>query len=181
MNRASDPGQGGASPPVPEPELPLRVFTEEALARLRLRDDPPTAHEADLAGPWRVRRLDRGAFGVFRRGGEAAGEPPLGVFDCWHFALLVAAALPGVGRDDVFHVGPEAREAGFPLLQNATEVGTLRPFLADLAPALDALEAIVRSPAALALVLEAAGPTALEHAGRELGLRLVATPTEAVR
>jgi hypothetical protein len=55
-------------------------------------------------------------------------------------------------------------------------VGALDPFLADLAAALDALEAIVRSPTALALVLEAAGPTALERAGRELGLRLVAAP-----
>jgi hypothetical protein len=175
--------QHGPEEPEKDPETPtgggepLRVFTEEALARLRTRDEPPTAAEAELAGPWRVRQIARGAFGVYRRGDEEAGDPPIGVFAGWHLALLVAAALPGLGRAAVFRVHPERGEEGYPLLREGTEVGALDPFLADLAAALDALEALVRSPTALALVLEAAGPTALERAGRELGLRLVAAPT----
>lgn len=157
---------------------PLRVFTEEALERLRRTDEPPTAAEAELSGPWRVRELPGGdGFGVFRRGDEEAGDPPLGRFAGRHLALLAAAALPGLGRASGFRVGPEGGDAGYPLLREGVEVGALGVFLADLAPALDALEALLRSPPALALLLEAAGPTALERAGRELGLRLVTAPS----
>jgi len=163
---------------VSDREPPLRVFTEEVLARLHQRDEAPTAGEAELAGPWRVsRRPEGGGFDVFRRGDEEAGEAPLGVFTGRHLALMVAAALPGVGREELFRVGPEAVEAGYPLLRLGCEVGALRVFLADLARSLHVLECLLRSPAALALLLEAAGPTALERAGRELGLRL-ARPTD---
>ena len=170
-----DPGAGGAGP---ASRPPLRVFPEEALERLRRADEPPTAAEAELSGPWRVRELPAGGdFGVFRRGDEEAGDPPLARFGGRHLALLAAAALPGLGRATGFRVGPEAGEAGYPLLREGIEVGALGVFLADLAPALDALEALLRSPPALALLLEAAGPTALERAGRELGLRLVTAPS----
>lgn len=165
----------GAPPPPPEPP-PLKVFTEEALDCLRRGDEPPTAGEAELSGPWRVARLAGGGYGVFRRGDEEAGQPPLGRFAGRHLALLAAGALHGLGRGTTFRVGPEAREEGYPLLRQGVEVGSLAVFLADLAPALDAFDAMLRSPPALALLLEAAGPTALERAGRELGLRLVAAP-----
>lgn len=164
----------------PEPARPVQVFTDEALRRLRLRDEPPTAGEAELAGPWHVSRLPDGGFGVFRRGDEEAGAPPLGVFAGRHLALLVAAALPGVGREEMYRVHPEAGEGGggYPLLRAGGVVGSLEVFLGDLTRPLEVLECVVRSPAALALVLEAAGPTALERAGRELGLRLVALADE---
>lgn len=166
--RTPDPGT--------EPLPPLRVFTEEALERLRLGDEPPTAAEAELAGPWRVERLGSG-WALFRRGDREAGEPPLGRFADRHLALLAAAVLPGLGRACGFRVEPEAAEAGYPLRREGIEAGALAVFLADLAPALDVVDALLRSPAALALLLEAAGPTALERAGRELGLRLVAAPS----
>lgn len=166
-------GAGGAGP-----APPLRVFTEEALERLRRADEPPTAAEAELSGPWRVCELpEGGVFGVFRRGDEEAGDPPLGRFAGRHLALLAAAALPGLGRGSGYRVAPEAGAAGYPLLREGVEAGALGVFLADLAPALDVLEALLRSPPAMALLLEAAGPTALERAGRELGLRLVAAPS----
>lgn len=162
--------------PVSEPP-PLRVFTEEALERLRLDDEPPTAAEAELAGPWRIERLAAGGWGAFRRGDREAGRPPLGRFADRHLALLAAAVLPGLGRAGGFRVEPEAAEAGYPLRRDGIEIGSLEVFLADLAPALDVVDAFLRSPPALALLLEAAGPTALERAGRELGLRLVAAPS----
>ncbi len=62
----------------------------------------------------------------------------------------------------------------YPLLRQGMEVGGLGISLAELAPALDTLETLLRSPASLALLLEAAGPTALARAGQALGLRLVA-------
>jgi len=173
---APAPPRHGSEPGEPGERPPLRVFTEEALERLRRWEEAPTAGEAELAGPWRVEPLAGGGFGVFRSGEFEAGEPPLGRFAGRHLALLAAAALPGVGRRPTYHVHPEAGPAGYPLVREGLEAGALGVFLADLAPALDALEAIVRAPAALALLLEAAGPTALERAGRALGLRLAAPP-----
>jgi len=165
---------GGGEPPRP----PLRVFTEEALALLRRREEPPTAAEAELAGPWEVRRLPGGDWGVFRRADLAAGRPPLVRLKAHWLALLAAAALPALGREAPFRVHPEADEEGYPLLRAGAEVGSVAFFLAELATALDLLEPILRSPAALALLFEAAGATALESAGSELGLRLVSLGDE---
>lgn len=170
-------GNGGRGTGTATP-APLRVFTNEALARLRLRHEPSTAGEAEMAGPWRVVRLTAGEFGVFRRGDEEAGEPPFAVLGDRQRALLVAAALPGVGHPEVFKIHPESSDDGFPILHMGSAVGALSVFYADLAPTLDGLEAVLRSPTALALLLEAAGATALGLAGRALGLRLAASPTE---
>lgn len=172
MNGPLSPAAGTPAPPPP----PLKVFTEEALDRLRQRDEPPTAGEAELSGPWRIVRLPDGDFGVFRRADEEAGDPPFCRFASRALALLATAALYGLGRGAVYRVAPEAGAIGFPLLREGSEAGALAVFLADLAPALDVLDALLRSPPALALLLEAAGPTALDRAGRELGLRLVAAP-----
>lgn len=171
------------------------IFTPEFLLRLHRQDEPPTAGEAELVGPWRVVPLSGGGHGVWRSGeapdsgcgdGEitAAGEarpapgrrPPWGRFASRQAALLTAAALPGLGRRPIFRVTPEtAAEGGYGLLREGVEVGVVRHFLEDLAPAVEALEATVRSPPALALLLAAAGPTALELAGRELA-RLLDPP-----
>lgn len=176
-------GSGDAGPAeteTPGSRRPLRVFTEEALRRLGDYEEPPTAAEAELSGPWRVEPLGRG-FGVFQCGDDEAGDPPLGRFAARHLALLAAAALPGLGRASAFRVHPEAGEFGYPVQREGVEVGAVRIFLADLAPGLDALETLLRSPAALALLLEAAGPTALERAGRVLGQRLAAGGEEEAR
>lgn len=173
LSCASGPGGGGGNGPRGrERGAPLQVFTEEALSRLGDYDEPPTALEAELGGLWRVVRLANG-YGVVQWGDEVAGDPPLGRFNARYLALLAAAALPGLGRACGFKVGSEAGEEGYPLRAEGVEVGALRVFLADLGPALDLLATLLRSPVSLALLLEAAGPTALKRAGRVLGQRLV--------
>lgn len=167
------PGHPAGPPPAPAKlARRLEIFTQEALKRLRESEEPPTGGEAELAGPWRVVRLARRDFGVFQPGEDTEADPPFGRFTGRHVALLAGAALPGLGRAGSFRVGPEAGENGYPLLRGGMEVGTLSYFLAELATALDLLDAVVRSPLALALLLEAAGPTALERSGRVLGRRL---------
>lgn len=151
---------------------PPRVFHDEALRRLREYDEAPTAGEAELAGPWRVVRLGADDFGVFQPGDDE-GDRPLARFAGRHLAMLVAAALPGVGRPSSFKVHPEADDRGHAVLRDGHVAGGLAVFLGDLAPALCTLDAVVRSPLALAWLLEAAGPTALERAGRVLGQRLM--------
>lgn len=126
-----------------------------------------------MAGPWRaVRSARTGEYDVVRRGDLEAGIEPLARFSERQLALLAAAALPAVGRAPAFRVVPEMQDGRYPILREGEPGGSLSVFLTDLAPALDLLIAVMRSPAALALLLEAAGGTALERAGRELALRL---------
>lgn len=160
---------------VAEPDPPwIPVFTDRALSGLGRRDEPPTAGEAELSGPWRVVTLDDGDLGLFRPGdAEAGGEPLVRVGDR-QTALLAAAALPALGRRGRYRLDEVADGGRYTLWRRGIDAGSAAVFLTELAAALDGLEALVRSPEALALVLEAAGSTALEQAGRRLGLRLAA-------
>lgn len=173
------PGGGGVAASAPA-RLPPQAFTAEVLETIQRVSEPRTAAEAELAGPWwAVRSARQGEYDVVRRGDLEAGIEPLARFSERQLALLAAAALPAVGRAPAFRVVPEARDGRYPILREGEAVGSLDVFLADLAPALDLLIALMRSPAALALLLEAAGGTALQRAGRELALRLGAPGDEA--
>ena len=82
-------------------------------------------------------------------------------------ALLAAAVLPGTGREAAFRLQKEAGPEGF-LVETgngAEPVGHLALFDESLIDALHVVESLTRSPEALANLLEAAGPLALEHAG----------------
>lgn len=152
------------------PEPPIHVFTPELIEKLRERSDPPTALEAELGGPWEVREID-GGFGLFRSGDQECGEGPVVQMASRPSALMAAAALGGLARSP-YRVHPEGGGSGYPIVRDGIEVGSTQYFLADLGPALDVVEAILRTPSALACLLEAAGATALARAGRELGARL---------
>jgi hypothetical protein len=83
----------------------IRVFTPEVLERLRERDEPAIAIEAELEGPWQVERPPGGGgWGVYRRGEVEAGELPFCRFADRHLALLAAAVLPALGRGRGFRV-----------------------------------------------------------------------------
>lgn len=162
---------------IAEPSPPwIPIFTDEALSGLGREDEPLTAGEAELAGPWRVVELEDGELGVFRPGEEEAGGEPLLRTGNRQTALLAAAALPGLGRAGGHRLDEVADGERFTLWRDGIEAGSAAVFFVELATALDGLEAIVRSPEALAFLLEAAGATALEQAGRRLGLRLASSP-----
>ncbi|HSS49497.1 MAG TPA: hypothetical protein VLX28_11175, partial [Thermoanaerobaculia bacterium] len=46
------------------------AFSPAFLQRIAERDEPPSAGEADVAGPWHVEEMsgDAGGFGLFRLG-----------------------------------------------------------------------------------------------------------------
>jgi hypothetical protein len=74
------------------------AFSPSFLHRIGERDEPPTAGEADAAGPWRVLELPGRGFGLFRIGETPArGHRPAAVFRQRWLALLAAAVLPGTG------------------------------------------------------------------------------------
>lgn len=157
----------------PEPASSVQVFTAEVLEQLRERDEPRTASRAELAGPWQVVAHPAGGFAVTRAGDHEAGAPPYGRFADRHHALLVGAATHALLDGSRFHIDPERSAEGYRLLREGTDVGSFLHFEGDIQPSLDALESVLRFPQALAWLLEAAGPTALELAGRQLGLHLL--------
>jgi len=97
---------------------------------------------------------------------------PTAVFRDRAHALLAAAILPGTGRDAAFRLATEPELAGYPLRAPGGEIaGHLHLFDESLTDALHVVETLVRSPEALANLLEAAGSIALERAGAILDAR----------
>jgi len=169
-----------SSPSAPPPSVPPpSIFSPEFLARLHERDEAPTASEADLSGPWRTNPVpDRpGWVGVVRDWEDLeSGDVPRAVFDQEELARLCAVALPLLGREPLFHLGTEAGALGYPVTafdgeRGPRECGGLALFEPEVAGALHLLQGVARSPAALAVMIEAAGPGALAQVGRILAGR----------
>jgi hypothetical protein len=163
------------------PVSPLpNAFSPAYLARLRERDASLTSTEAELAGPWKIEPvLGRpGAVAVLRVWEDLeAGDPPVGVL--WHLetAQLLSVLLPAIDREPLFHVEEATASEGFPLVavygeQGPQIAGWLDRYEPRWAEGLHLLEAIIRSPWALAALLEAAGPGAEEQVGRIRAHRL---------
>jgi hypothetical protein len=163
---------------------PRNAFAEEFLRLFEQEDEPPSAAEADVAGPWEIQPSPtadgRDAFGLWRLGERPEwGDAPAGLFRERSTALLAAAVRPFLGRDPFYQLGRERWNGGFPLLRQGEAVGWLDLFDEDWAFGVNVLERFTRSPQALAALMEAAGPLALEHAGRILRLRVTAEKGEA--
>jgi hypothetical protein len=128
-----------------------------------------------MAGPWRILELPGQRFGVFRLGESLSrGHEAVATFNEKWLALLAVAVLPGTGREAAFRLAKESGPDGFALSTgNGSEpAGFLKLFDERFVEALHVVERLVRSPEALARVLEAAGPLALERAGAILDERI---------
>jgi hypothetical protein len=174
-------------------QLP-NAFTASFLDRLAERDEPPTAGDADVAGPWRIEPVvwnGGHGFGLFRVGESLArGFTPTAVFPSRWLALLMAGILPGTGKDPLLLLSkqPDAHGAYPVALAGGGDDGgdggdgTGRPgpvgfFQLFDEKALDALNVVIhliQAPESLAYVLEAAGQVALERCGAILDERAAA-------
>src|SRR5829696_1705160 len=78
-------------------ESPLpNAFTPAFFGRLAERDEPPTAGDAAVAGPWRIESTPGHGFGLFRVGESLGrGFASTAVFPPRWLALLMAGILPG--------------------------------------------------------------------------------------
>jgi len=144
------------------------AFSASFLRRINERDEPYTADEADHAGPWRILELPGPRFAVFRLGeSPSRGHRPVANMTERWLALLVAAALPSIGRDFAFWIEDQSGPEGFPLAASngSAFLGVLQQSDQRMLDALHLLEGLMRSPEALANLLEAAGALALERAG----------------
>jgi len=151
------------------------AFTFEFLRRIAERDEPLTAAEADVAGPWSVETMPGVGWGVFRAGEGAARQfRPHAVFRDRAVAHLFAAVLPGTGREKAFRLCQGAEGAGYAVEAGAGGgvVGYLALFDEPLVAAAHVVECLVRQPESLANLLEAAGGLALERAGAILDARV---------
>src|SRR4029077_19707023 len=89
------------------------AFTTSFLDRLAERDEPPTAGEADVAGPWRIEPIPGDGFGLFRAGESLGrGFAPAAVFPSRWLALVCAAILPGTGQDPLLLLFKEGDAGG---------------------------------------------------------------------
>ena len=148
---------------------PSNAFTPEFLARLDQQDEPLTAAQADVAGPWIVVPIPSPGWAVLRRGESlAAGDVPRAVFVHRERALLAAAVLPGTGFNRLFRLQHERSPEGYAVESNGQVVGHLRHFDPELATAMHIAESLVRLPECLTRLLAASGAVALETAGRLL-------------
>jgi hypothetical protein len=142
------------------------VFSSSFLERIGEHDEPPTAGEADMAGPWFIEEIPEG-FGLFRAGEDPdRGFGPAAVFPDRWLALLAKAVLPGTGRDPLLTLLKEADSAGYGVtLDDGAVVGHFALFDEALIDGMNVAAALLRSPESLACLLEAAGGVALERCG----------------
>ena len=156
------------------------AFTGPFLGRMAERDEPPTAGDADVAGPWRIEPIvwnGGSGFALFRLDESLArGFAPTAVYPSRWLALVMAAILPGTGRDPLLRIEkqPDA-DGAYPLIlpgQDGGEVaGQLRVFDEAAVTAMNVAIHLLQAPESLAYLLEAAGAVALERCGAILDER----------
>jgi hypothetical protein len=159
------------------PGVHPNVFTTQFLSRLAERDEPSTAGDADVAGPWRIEPIPGRGFGLFRIGESLArGFLPVAVFPSRWLALVTAAVLPGSGRDPLVRIDKQPEADGvYPLILPGPDggevVGQLLLFDEALVDGINVVLHLLQSPESLAWMLEAAGAVALERCGAILDER----------
>jgi hypothetical protein len=152
--------------------IPPNALTASFLSRFEDRDEPPTSHEAEVAGLPEIHEIAGHGFCLYLPGERPdLGHLPVACFLERWLALLAAAVLPLTGRDPAYRLRLEADAEGFALVSgvdregNPEVAGHLRLFDEGLASALCLADALLRSPQSLALLLEAAGKVALTRTG----------------
>jgi hypothetical protein len=146
------------------------VFTVDYLDALSAQDEPGGA-EGELAGPWKVAGSGAGRWNVVRLWeGSAKGSGPRVVAPDRETALLFAATLPGVGRPKLFR--RDTVEGGARVEGDGQVSVELEGLGEEALSAAHVSACLARSPWALAMVLEAAGPAVQRMVGEILFQRL---------
>jgi hypothetical protein len=87
--------------------LPPNAFAAEYLELLAERDEPVTAAEADVAGPWHLEAHPSSGWAVLRQGESLESSQPVAIFSKKDAARLAAAVLPSTGRRSRYRLGKD--------------------------------------------------------------------------
>lgn len=149
------------------PAGPTNAFYDDFLRQLGEEDDPPLAALAEGGGSWVVRRIPEG-YGIFRYWEiPAHGDLPRAVFRDAGTARVAAAVIPTTTSIGPYELADERRpDGGFEIACNGEACGVMATFDEPFLTALNFAHDLLTRPDALAQVLLAAGPTALELVGR---------------
>ena len=151
----------------------LNAFSARYLAAVQELDDPPTAHEADTSGPLELVE-EEGQTALYRAWESGAqGDAPLAVFRRRETALLFQAIWPAIGRNILYRLADLPAAGGYGLEEDGQQVGSLRDFDPSAVLGGHFAAYLARTPLSLALLVEAAGPTAQKHVGRILRARVL--------
>ena len=175
----------GSTPARPsDRRTPPNAFSPEFLADARAREESLTTAEAEFSGPWKLEPLPGhpGWVAVLREWESLEeGDVPEAVFREEETAVFCKVALPAIERERLYHLRGSASPDGelpdgYPVVAVHGEKGPqvrgyLRHYNPAIVEALHIVEALNRSPAALAELLDAAGGGALEQVGRALAAR----------
>jgi len=144
----------------------VNAFDPEFLHQAERLEEPATAAEAELAGPWKV-VATAGGYVVLREWETLEkGDKPWATFTDRELAERMVAVLPAIAAPAPWRMSPEADALGFVLLgPEGQALGYLRHSSSELLEALWVADHLVRSPRSLATLLMTAGAQALRHVG----------------
>jgi hypothetical protein len=156
-----------SSTPASAPGGSDNAFTPEYLDLLNRRDEPPTASDADAAGPWHLEQTPDGRWAVLRVGESLArGDAPSGEFLTQQAAQLAAGFYPGTGKSKRYRLGKHAEDRGYPVYYDGELAGYLPVFDEDLIASMNTGDALISAPYDLAWLFDAVGGVALERTGK---------------
>ncbi len=162
-------------PRKPRTSKPLSAFSERYLAALRERDEPPSASDGDVVGPWRVREHgDR--FCLFREWESfETGHTPVAEFTNREDALVFASALRAIAGPPAYRVRTSSAPGagGCEIERDGEMVGRFAYRREELLVAAHVLVFLTRCPADMAMLLELSGSQVQEMAGEILGQEIL--------
>lgn len=147
----------------------LNAFSASYLSELQKEDEPSTTLEAETSGPKKLTESE-GWFRLFRLWeSPEEGDRPLATLGRRETALLFQAVWTAMGREPVFRLLEEPGPEGYAVESEGEVVGHLPTYNPQAVFAAHVAACLIRSPDDLALLFEAAGPTAQELVGEILG------------
>ena len=145
---------------------PLTAFSEEYLAALREKDEPPSAPDGDVVGPWVVREHGD-KFCLFREWESfEAGHTPMAEFTNREDALIFVAALRAIAAPPAYRVRTPSSpgSASCEVEKEGEVVGRFAYRREELLVAAHVLVRLTAAPADMAMLLDLSGSQVQEMA-----------------
>ncbi|HYG61815.1 MAG TPA: hypothetical protein VEL74_04485 [Thermoanaerobaculia bacterium] len=169
----------GSTPGAPD-RPSSNAFSESFLQSDRERNEPAEIDDPEGEGPWLVLPDSSGGWpgweevhGLWPLGERPErGDPAAFVSGGRSLALCAAVARPVAGRDPLYVLGQDRWRGGYPLLRQGRQEAWMGTFFPEWALITSALVSLGQRPEAVAVYLEALGPSCRRRVGAILHERL---------